>query len=69
MAKERRCQCASLPRPDNAEQWKDWRELFRFEDNTIQPFVKLVTMTLWWGNHIGHHSVMHDQPHLLLHML
>jgi len=32
-----------------------------FEDNTIQPFVKIGNnVTLWSGNHIGHHSVLHD---------
>ncbi len=30
---------------------------FIFEDNTIQPFVKIGNnVTLWSGNHIGHHS-------------
>jgi len=32
---------------------------FVFEDNTIQPFVKIENnVTLWSGNHIGHHSVI-----------
>src|SRR4029077_8666965 len=32
---------------------------FIFEDNTIQPFVKIGNnVTLWSGNHIGHHSVI-----------
>ena len=31
---------------------------FIFEDNTIQPFVKIGNnVTLWSGNHIGHHSI------------
>ncbi|NIK72517.1 sugar O-acyltransferase (sialic acid O-acetyltransferase NeuD family) [Thermonema lapsum] len=30
---------------------------FIFEDNTIQPFVKIGdNVTIWSGNHIGHHS-------------
>jgi sugar O-acyltransferase (sialic acid O-acetyltransferase NeuD family) len=34
---------------------------FIFEDNTIQPFVTIGNnVTLWSGNHIGHHSVIHD---------
>ena len=34
---------------------------FIFEDNTIQPFVKIGdNVTLWSGNHIGHHSVIKD---------
>ena len=32
---------------------------FIFEDNTIQPFVRIGdNVTLWSGNHIGHHSVI-----------
>ncbi len=30
------------------------------EDNTIQPFVSIGNVTLWSGNHIGHHSTIHD---------
>lgn len=34
---------------------------FILEDNTIQPFVKIGhNVTLWSGNHIGHHSVIGD---------
>lgn len=34
---------------------------FILEDNTIQPFVKVGNnVTLWSGNHIGHHSVIQD---------
>lgn len=34
---------------------------FIFEDNTIQPFVKIGNnVVLWSGNHIGHHSVIED---------
>lgn len=33
--------------------------IFIFEDNTIQPFVKMGSdIVLWSGNHIGHHSVL-----------
>lgn len=32
---------------------------FIFEDNTVQPFVKIEdNVVLWSGNHIGHHSVV-----------
>lgn len=32
---------------------------FIFEDNTVQPFVRIGENTvLWSGNHIGHHSVL-----------
>ena len=31
--------------------------VFIFEDNTIQPFVKIMNNNVFWsGNHIGHHS-------------
>jgi sugar O-acyltransferase (sialic acid O-acetyltransferase NeuD family) len=31
--------------------------IFIFEDNTIQPFVKIASNNVFWsGNHIGHHS-------------
>lgn len=34
---------------------------FILEDNTIQPFVKIGNnVTLWSGNHIGHHSIIKD---------
>ncbi len=34
---------------------------FIFEDNTVQPFVKIGNnVVLWSGNHIGHHSVVRD---------
>lgn len=34
---------------------------FVFEDNTLQPFVRVGNnVVLWSGNHIGHHSVIHD---------
>lgn len=34
---------------------------FIFEDNTVQPFVKIGrNVVLWSGNHIGHHSVVGD---------
>lgn len=34
---------------------------FIFEDNTLQPFVRVGdNVVLWSGNHIGHNSVIHD---------
>ena len=34
---------------------------FILEDNTIQPFVRIGNdVVMWSGNHIGHHSVIHD---------
>lgn len=35
--------------------------VFIFEDNTVQPFVKLGSNLVFWsGNHIGHHSRIAD---------
>lgn len=35
--------------------------VFIFEDNTIQPFVRIGSnVVLWSGNHIGHHSIVCD---------
>ena len=34
---------------------------FILEDNTVQPFVTIGNnVTLWSGNHIGHHSIIRD---------
>ncbi|MDY7577588.1 acetyltransferase [Herbaspirillum sp. RTI4] len=41
---------------------------FIFEDNTIQPFVTIGNnVTLWSGNHIGHHSVIKDHCFIASH--
>lgn len=38
------------------------------EDNTIQPFVKIGNnVTLWSGNHIGHHSKIEDNSFITSH--
>jgi sugar O-acyltransferase (sialic acid O-acetyltransferase NeuD family) len=38
---------------------------FILEDNTIQPFVTIgANVTLWSGNHIGHHSTIEDDVFL-----
>ena len=38
---------------------------FILEDNTIQPFASIGTnVTLWSGNHIGHHSIIEDDVFL-----
>lgn len=43
---------------------------FIFEDNTIQPFVKLGNnITLWSGNHIGHHSTIMDHCFIASHVV
>jgi sugar O-acyltransferase (sialic acid O-acetyltransferase NeuD family) len=41
---------------------------FILEDNTIQPFVTIGhNVTLWSGNHIGHHSTIHDHSFIASH--
>lgn len=43
---------------------------FIFEDNTIQPFVRIGNnVTLWSGNHIGHHSVIEDHNFVSSHVV
>lgn len=43
---------------------------FILEDNTIQPFVKIGNnVTLWSGNHIGHHSVIEDNCFIASHIV
>jgi len=43
---------------------------FILEDNTIQPFVRIGDdVTLWSGNHIGHHSTIGDHCFLASHVV
>jgi sugar O-acyltransferase (sialic acid O-acetyltransferase NeuD family) len=43
---------------------------FIFEDNTIQPFVKMGSnVVLWSGNHIGHHSILGDHIFISSHVV
>ncbi|MEM9281868.1 MAG: acetyltransferase [Verrucomicrobiota bacterium] len=43
---------------------------FILEDNTIQPFAKIGNnVTLWSGNHIGHHSVIEDHVFISSHVV
>jgi sugar O-acyltransferase (sialic acid O-acetyltransferase NeuD family) len=43
---------------------------FIFEDNTIQPFVSIGNnVTLWSGNHIGHHSTIRDHCFISSHVV
>ena len=42
---------------------------FIFEDNTVQPFVKVGNnVVLWSGNHIGHHTVIRDNCFISSHV-
>lgn len=41
---------------------------FILEDNTIQPFARIgANVTLWSGNHIGHHSTIEDNVFIASH--
>jgi sugar O-acyltransferase (sialic acid O-acetyltransferase NeuD family) len=43
---------------------------FIFEDNTIQPFVRIGSnVVLWSGNHIGHHSIIQDNCFISSHVV
>lgn len=43
---------------------------FIFEDNTLQPFVRIGNnCVLWSGNHIGHHSVVRDNCFISSHVV
>jgi len=43
---------------------------FIFEDNTVQPFVKIGNnVVLWSGNHIGHHSIIRDNCFISSHVV
>jgi sugar O-acyltransferase (sialic acid O-acetyltransferase NeuD family) len=44
--------------------------LFIFEDNTIQPFVKIGSNNVFWsGNHIGHHSSIGNHNFISSHVV
>lgn len=43
---------------------------FIFEDNTIQPFVKIGSdVIMWSGNHIGHHATIGDHCFITSHVV
>jgi sugar O-acyltransferase (sialic acid O-acetyltransferase NeuD family) len=51
-------------------QYKHGDNCFIFEDNTIQPFVKIGNnVTLWSGNHVGHHSEIEDHNFISSHVV
>ncbi|MEP0984483.1 acetyltransferase [Ekhidna sp.] len=44
--------------------------VFIFEDNTVQPFVKIGSnVILWSGNHLGHHSNIEDHCFISSHVV
>ena len=56
-----------------ATTWSDLdvgENTFVFEDNVIQPFVKIGNdVVLWSGNHIGHHVVIGDHCFITSHVV
>src|SRR5437764_224380 len=43
---------------------------FVFENNVVQPFVEVGNnVVMWSGNHIGHHSVIHDNCFISSHVV
>lgn len=54
----------------NLSQFPFGDNCFILEDNTIQPFVKIGNnVTLWSGNHIGHHSIIEDHNFISSHVV
>lgn len=44
--------------------------VFVFEDNTLQPFVRVAdNVVLWSGNHVGHHSVVEENCFVSSHVV
>jgi len=51
-------------------QYKPGDNCMIFEDNTIQPFVKIENnVTIWSGNHIGHHSIIKSHNFITSHVV
>ncbi|MES2593562.1 MAG: acetyltransferase [Bacteroidota bacterium] len=51
-------------------QFKAGENCFILEDNTIQPFVKIGdNITVWSGNHIGHHSTIDSHNFISSHVV
>ena len=71
-AKEKGYKLASYISP-RAFVWKNvvlGEHCFIFEDNTIQPFVRIGNnVVLWSGNHIGHHSTIGDNCFISSHVV
>lgn len=71
-AKQRRYKMASFV-SSHASVFNDEQigeNCFILEDNTVQPFAKIGNnVTLWSGNHIGHHSIIHDHTFIASHVV
>lgn len=68
--KEKGYKCASYI-SSKAFVWKNveiGENCFIFEDNTLQPFVKIENnVTLWSGNHIGHNTIIKNNSFISSH--
>uniref|UniRef100_A0A6M3K9P5 Putative hexapeptide repeat-containing transferase n=1 Tax=viral metagenome TaxID=1070528 RepID=A0A6M3K9P5_9ZZZZ len=57
----------------NAFVWRNveiGEHCFIFENNTVQPFVKVGNNVIMWsGNHIGHHSIIKDNCFISSHVV
>ncbi|HSQ79566.1 MAG TPA: acetyltransferase [Casimicrobiaceae bacterium] len=69
-AKQKGYRPASFISP-HAFVWKNaeiGEHCFIFENNVVQPFVKIgANVVLWSGNHVGHHSVIRDNVFVASH--
>jgi sugar O-acyltransferase (sialic acid O-acetyltransferase NeuD family) len=71
-AKDAGYELASYVSPDCTyrSQFPPGENAFIFEDNTIQPFVRIGrNVTMWSGNHIGHHSMIEDHNFVSSHVV
>jgi len=71
-AKRAGYELASYISPDCTyrSQFPPGENAFIFEDNTVQPFVRIgANVTLWSGNHIGHHSTIADHNFVSSHVV
>lgn len=51
-------------------QYPPGENAFILEDNTVQPFVRIGNnVTLWSGNHLGHHSIIEDHNFISSHVV
>lgn len=58
------------PRCTYLSDFKPGDNCFILEDNTIQPYVRIgCNVTLWSGNHIGHHSQIDDHNFISSHVV
>ena len=58
------------PKCSYMSQFEPGDNCFIYEDNTVQPYVKIGSnVILWSGNHIGHHSTIEDHNFVSSHVV